>query len=80
MRTILVSLVSLVSGLLDALMFLIVSFLWAAVMAIPVMLLWDYTVPWLFPGTKGLDFWHAMTLFVLCNVLFKQGNKSKSSD
>ncbi len=77
MRTVLGSLVS---GLLAALMFLIVSFLWAAVMAIPLMLLWDYTVPWLFPGTKDLDFWHAMTLFVLCNLLFKQGNKSKSSD
>lgn len=50
---------------------LVLAFVRAAVLAIPIMLLWDYTVPYLFPGTKEIDFWHAMTLVVLCSLLFR---------
>jgi hypothetical protein len=74
------TLVNLAAGLVVALMAMIMAFLWGAIMAIPVMLLWDYTVPFLVPGAKELDFWHALTLYVLCNLLFKSGSSSKSKD
>jgi hypothetical protein len=79
MRT---TLVGLAAGFLVAFMAMIMAFLWGAIMAIPVMLLWDYTVPFLVPGAKELDYWHALTLYVLCNLLFKSGSSSnsKSSD
>lgn len=62
-----------------AILALALAFIWAAVLAIPTMLLWDYTVPYLFPGTKEIDFWHAMTLVVLCSLLFKSSVSSKSA-
>lgn len=62
-----------------AILALALAFIWAAVLAIPTMLLWDYTVPYLFPGTKEIDFWHAMTLVVLCSLLFKSSVSSKTS-
>ena len=71
---------TLAAGLLVAFMAMVLAFLWGAVMAIPVMLLWDYTVPFLVPGAKELDYWHALTLYVLCNLLFKSGASSKSKD
>lgn len=74
------TLVNLAAGLVVALMTMVLAFLWGAIMAIPVMLLWDYTVPFLVPGAKELDYWHALTLYVLCNLLFKSGASTTSKD
>ena len=74
------TLVRLAAGLVVALVATIMAFLWGVVMAIPVMLLWDYTVPFLVPSAKELDFWHALTLYVLCTLLFKSRTGSKSED
>jgi hypothetical protein len=53
----------------------------AILFAFPIMWLWNYTVPFIRPGTPELDFWHALTLGMLCGSLFKASvtTKSKSS-
>lgn len=72
--------INLAAGLVVALMAVILAFLWGVIMAIPVMLLWNYTVPFLIPTARELDFWHALTLYVLCYVLLKSTTSSKSKD
>lgn len=74
------TLINLAAGLVVALMAMVLAFLWGTIMAIPVMLLWDYTVPFLVPGAKELDYWHALTLYVLCNLLLKSKTSTTSKD
>ena len=51
----------------------------AMLFALPIMWLWNYTVPFLFHGVPELDFWHAWALGALCGILFK-GSSSSSSN
>ena len=48
----------------------------AVIVAIPIMLLWNWFVPEVF-GWKAIDFWQALALFVLCRLLFADGRGSK---
>ena len=51
----------------------------SAIMAFPVMLLWNGVLPHLFtsPIIKTIDFWTAWGLLILCGLLFKGlGNTS----
>lgn len=42
--------------------------------AFPVMWLWNYVVPYIFPGTVTLGFFQAWALAVLCGALFKSSS------
>jgi hypothetical protein len=41
-----------------------------AVLGLAVMVLWNHVVPGLFPGSRALDYPHALGLLVLCRILF----------
>lgn len=49
----------------------------AVVLALPVMLLWDYVMPPLF-HVHTITFWQALALTLLCGLLFKPTGASKS--
>lgn len=53
-----------------------------AMMAVPVMLLWNGVLPNLFPAgvIKQIDFWNAWGLLILCGLLFKAYTPSSKSD
>jgi hypothetical protein len=55
------------------------AILGAVVFALPVMWLWNYSVPSVLPGVRELDFWHALALGMLCLILFKGSSASSSS-
>ena len=48
----------------------------AALLALPVMLLWDAVMPELF-GLKEITFFQALWLTLLCGFLFKSSVKAK---
>lgn len=47
----------------------------AVLMALPVMWLWNYVMPYLF-SLREIDFPHAMGLVFLCQSLFKFSNST----
>lgn len=51
-----------------------------AILAVPVMLLWNGVMPNLFPPgiVKPIDFWNAWGLMILCGLLFKSSVSSKT--
>ncbi len=51
----------------------------ACIIGYPVMWLWNYTMPYLF-GLTEIDFWHALCLNILCNLLFKPNNSNSSKN
>ena len=50
----------------------------ALVLGLPVMWLWNSTVPELF-GLTTITFWQAVRLNILCAILFKGASTSSSS-
>ena len=50
----------------------------AAICALPVMLLWDWLMPTLF-GLKTITLWQALGLLILCGMLFKSSSSSSKS-
>lgn len=47
----------------------------AVVMALPIMLLWNWLMPEIFELGK-ITFMQSLGLFLLCSLLFKQGSNS----
>lgn len=43
-------------------------------LALPVMLLWNWVIPDIFVGLKPIDFWHALGLSLLSSCFFGWGN------
>lgn len=68
-----------VVGIIVLFLFLIVGL--GALLALPVMWLWNYTMPYLFPqaAIAQLDFLHAWGLLILSGLLFKSSPSSSSS-
>lgn len=52
--------------------------LYAILVALPVMWLWNWLVPELF-GLKSITFWQAFGLLVLCGSLFRSSSSSSKS-
>lgn len=52
-----------------------------ALLALPVMWLWNGVLPNLFTATviKPIDFWNAWGLLILCGLLFKGAGSSSSN-
>lgn len=50
--------------------FVVASFLAAAIMSLPVMLLWDWLMPTIF-GLSEITWFQAWGLMFLCGILFK---------
>lgn len=48
----------------------------ACVMGFPIMWLWNYTMPFIF-GLPEIDFFHALTLNILCGALFGRNSYSR---
>jgi hypothetical protein len=55
---------------------IIVSVILGAVIAIPVMLLWDWVVPSLF-GLPEITYFQAWGLYILCVILFQSKVETK---
>jgi hypothetical protein len=56
--------------ILAALLFVII----AVLIALPVMLLWNWLIPIVFPGefiAHSITFWQALGIALLCSCLFK---------
>ena len=53
-------------------------FVISAFSALPVMWLWNYTMPDIF-NLPEISFWQALALNVLCNCLFKSTNSSSNN-
>lgn len=52
----------------------------AIIVSLPVMYLWNWIVPDLTKGAvTGLTFWKALGLSILCNSLFKNYTRQKTS-
>lgn len=64
-------------ALTAAIVFLCVLVLYPLLIALPVMCLWNYLCPTLFK-VPTIDFYQALGLSVLCNMLFKGSGGSKS--
>jgi len=47
----------------------------ACIIAFPVMLLWNWLMPFLF-GLVQINFWEALGLSMLCSLLFKSASSS----
>jgi len=55
-----------------------IVFLFAIILALPTMLLWNNLMPDLF-NLKEVSFWQALGLNILCSILFN-GSNSTSKD
>lgn len=63
---------------LAAILFFVISLVgFTALVALPVMWLWNYTCPDLF-HLPHIDFWHAWALLLLAGLLVKGGTSSKT--
>jgi asparagine N-glycosylation enzyme membrane subunit Stt3 len=54
----------------------------AVLLALPIMLLWNWLIPVLFPGegiAHVITFWQALGIALLCSCLFKSTSSSSSS-
>jgi hypothetical protein len=51
----------------------------ALVLGLPVMWLWNSTMPEIFTGLGTITFWQAVRLNILCAILFKGTSSSSSS-
>lgn len=58
---------------------LLVIVLFAIVLALPTMWLWNSLMPEIF-GLTTIDFWQALELLLLSGLLFKSSNKSSSDE
>lgn len=56
---------------------IVIAFTLAIILALPVMLLWNFLMPDLF-GLKEIGLWKSFCLILLCGFLFK--GSSSSSD
>lgn len=54
------------------------AMIFALVLGLPVMWLWNSTVPEIF-GLGTIGFWQAVRLNILCAILFKSAGPSSSS-
>jgi hypothetical protein len=54
---------------------IVVACLIAALVALPVMWLWNYVMPYIFKLPE-LDFYHALAVSFLCSLLFKDSSSS----
>lgn len=54
----------------------IIAILVAAIIALPVMLLWNYVVPEVF-GLKEINFWQALAISLLSSLLIQSSSNSK---
>lgn len=59
-------------------LFVVVVAVMSVVVAYPVMLLWNWLMPELF-GLATIDFWQALGISVLCQLLFKSTSSSSRS-
>lgn len=50
----------------------IIIFITGIILGYPIMLLWNYVMPYLF-GLPLLTYWRAVALFFLCDLLIKGG-------
>ncbi len=60
----------------------ILCFLFSFVMAVPVMLLWNWLVPIVIPGgavVATITYWQSWGLMILCGILFKGGSGTASA-
>lgn len=57
----------------------IVAVAFGALMALPVMWLWNYAAVGNIAGLSEINYLHAWGLYILCNILFKS-TSSKSGD
>jgi hypothetical protein len=63
-----------------AIAIVILFFVVGALFAFPVMWIWNWLIPQLFPALpQELDFWQSFWLVILCSLLFKGGSSSSSS-
>ena len=56
---------------------MVVGVIFATLLGLPVMLLWNWLMPELF-GLGTITFWQAVGLNILCSILFKGTNTSAS--
>lgn len=56
----------------------LMSVLWACIMALPVMILWNYAAVVAISGLHTISFMQALGLMVLCQILFKPASASNS--
>lgn len=52
--------------------------LWAMIIGLPTMWLWNYVCPSMF-GLHEIEFWKAVALVLLCGILFGGSKVSSSS-
>lgn len=61
--------------------FIVVVFFLMVVLALPVMLLWNYLMPEITYGKiKQIDFFQALSLNILCFILFRNKNLEKQNE
>lgn len=65
-------------ALTGCLLVIVIMILWAFVMALPVMWLWNWIMPMLF-GLKTLTWVEALGVNLLCGFLFKSYNVNKQN-
>ncbi len=60
-------------------LFVGIMVIWAVCLALPVMLLWNWLIPFIFGLTK-IGFFKALGLTLLCNILFKSSTTVNKKD
>lgn len=46
----------------------------------PLMLLWNWTIPYIFEGIPKISFWQAIGLNLICAILFKSPTTTSKKD
>ena len=60
--------------------FLIILFFMTTILALPVMVLWNYVIPDVTNGSvKEINFFQALSLNILCFILFRSKSYDKAS-
>jgi hypothetical protein len=63
------------------LIFLTVLFFMTTILALPVMVLWNYVIPDVTNGSvKEINFFQALSLNILCFILFRSKSYDKASE
>lgn len=57
---------------------LIVVFIFSAILALPIMWLWNYLMPEIF-GLKEIGFWQSLCLLLFCGLLIKSSSGTTKS-